>query len=247
MSARAAGGRRRWSAVLALVLAIAVAPSAIWPSHATTATAAQAAVAGGVVDVTTQLDTPGASAAGTGMVLSAQGEVLTNSHVVRGATSIRVTVPGGESYPARILGNDTVHDVAMLQVDGAPALTPATYGDSTGVAVGDHVSAVGNAGGVGGTPVVTTGHVTALGQAVTVVDDHGDNPEHLRGLIEIDARVVPGDSGGPLVNTAGQVIGMDTASNVDPSSPDAAPDAFAIPINNALAIVHGFASGAPPG
>jgi S1-C subfamily serine protease len=232
---------------VAVGVALAATPSAIWPARATTATAAATAVAGGVVDVTTQLESPGTTAAGTGMVVTAQGEVLTNNHVVRGAIEIRVAVPGGGTYPARIIGNDAAHDVALLQVIGAPGLTPATFGDSSTVAMGDPVSAVGNAGGVGGTPVVTAGKITGLDQSVTVVDDQGQNPEHLHGLLETDAKVVPGDSGGPLVNAAGLVIGMDTASTVDHSDRHAAPDGFAIPINGALAIVHGIEAAAPPG
>ena len=247
MSGRGAVRHRRWPALLAAVVALAWMPSAIWPARATTASAAATAVAGGVVDVTSQLTSPGTTAAGTGMVVTAQGEVLTNSHVVRGATEIQVTVPGGASYPAQIIGNDAVHDVALLQVVGAPALTPATFGDSSTVAVGDPVSAVGNAGGVGGMPVVTAGKVTGLDESVTVVDDQGRNPEHLHGLIETDAKVVPGDSGGPLVDAAGQVVGMDTASTVDRSDRDSAPDAYAIPINDALRIVRGIEARPPPG
>jgi S1-C subfamily serine protease len=243
--------RRRWRALLAAGLLLFSLFSPISGALATTATGrdvgsavAVAALDAGVVDVTTQLGYSGASSAGTGIVVDPQGEVLTNNHVIRDGTDIRVTVPSGGEYPARVLLTDPDEDIALLQVLGAPALTPATLGDSSTAAVGDAVTAVGNAGGVGGPPTVASGKITGLDRSITVTDDHGNNPEHLHGLIETDARVVPGDSGGPLLNAAGGVIGMDTAA-ADAGDQQAPPDGFAIPINHALDVVHGMQAGPP--
>jgi S1-C subfamily serine protease len=200
--------------------------------------------AGGVVDIVAQLGYPAnAVAAGTGIVVGPSGEVLTNNHVIEGATQIQVTVPGGSAYPAQVLGSDPQHDVALLEVGGAPALVRATLGDSSQVKVGDPVTAIGNAGGVGGTPSMASGKVTGLDQSITTTDETGFGSEHLSGLIQTDARVEPGDSGGPLVNAAGQVIGMDTATAVDQPGQHRAPEGFAIPINRALAIVRSIEAG----
>jgi S1-C subfamily serine protease len=196
-----------------------------------------------VVDITSELANQGAEAAGTGMVVTAQGEVLTNNHVISGGSNIRVTVPGGGQYPAQVLGSDPTQDVALLQVLGAPALTPTAFGDSATVAVGDPVTAIGNAGGVGGTPSTATGKVTSIHRSVTVSDDSGNPIEHLRNLIQTDASIQPGDSGGPLVNAAGRVIGMDTAAVINSAGGQAPPEGFAIPIDRALTIVHAIESG----
>jgi S1-C subfamily serine protease len=216
--------------------------SAAGPAHAAVPIALTADD-GGVVDITTQLGQGGA-AAGTGMVVSPAGEVLTNYHVIKGASEISVALPGGPGYPARVLGTDPSKDVALLEVVGAPSLAPTTFGDSSKVAVGDPVTAIGNAGGVGGTPAVAKGTVTALNQSITTSDENGRPSEHLDGLIQTNARVEPGDSGGPLVNVAGQAIGMDTAAAVEqPGQPPQEPQGFAIPINDALAIVHAIEAG----
>jgi S1-C subfamily serine protease len=248
----AASRLRRWPLLLALGLALAGTLVALLPAHTTLASAgptpaSPTAVTAGVVDITSQLPSQDASEAGTGMVLSPQGAVLTNNHVIRGGEQIRVTVPGGGRYPAQVIGTDADQDVALLQILGAPALTPATFGDSATVAVGDAVSAVGNAGGVGGTPSVSSGTITQLHRSIAVTDDGGTPIEHLHDLIQTDARVEPGDSGGPLVNAAGQVVGMDTATAVDPPGGHSTPEGFAIPIDRALGVVQKLQGGqAPP-
>jgi S1-C subfamily serine protease len=198
----------------------------------------------GVVDVVSRLDKQGLEAAGTGIVLGPSGEVLTNNHVIRGARQIRVSFPGGPVHRAVVVGSDPTHDVALLAVRGAWQPTPATLGDSSTVAVGDPVQAVGNAGGVG-VPSIAGGFITALDQPVTASADNGSHPEHLEGMIETNADIQPGDSGGPLINAAGQVIGMDTAASTGASDTLAAPDGFAIPINAAMAIVQRFQSSPP--
>ncbi|MEY2450150.1 MAG: hypothetical protein QOH79_3626 [Acidimicrobiaceae bacterium] len=192
-----------------------------------------------VVDITTTL--ANGSAAGTGMVLTSSGLVLTNNHVIADATDIRVQVNGtGPTYSATVVGYDITDDVALVQVNGAPSLQPISVGDSTTVAVRDQVVALGNALGQGGTPAIAEGAVTAVGQTITAGDPNGPS-QTLTGLIEINAPLVPGDSGGALVNSSAQVIGMNVAAS--PQSHRNSSDAFAIPINTALDIAHQIQSG----
>jgi S1-C subfamily serine protease len=245
--------RRRLALAVVLVICFALAgvgaltglagnTGASGPARAA-APIALTADAGGVVNINTQLGYNGEAAAGTGMVVTPAGEVLTNYHVIEGATQIRVSVPGGSAYDAHVLGTDPDQDVALLEVDGAPGLAPETFGDSSHVAVGDPVTAVGNAGGVGGAPSVAQGKVTALNQSITTTDEDGLPSEHLDGLVQTDARVEPGDSGGPLLNAAGQAIGMDTAAAVERPGQQGAPEGYAIPINSAIAVVHAIEAG----
>jgi S1-C subfamily serine protease len=168
----------------------------------------------GLVDVTSTLGYQQATAKGTGIVLTSNGEILTNNHVINGATSISVTdIGNGKTYKATVVGYDESQDVAVLQLSGASGLTTASTGDSSSVNVGDSVVALGNAGGVGGTPSVAPGSVTALNQAITATDEGSGSSEQLTGLIETNAGIQAGDSGGPLVNSHAQVIGMDTAAS----------------------------------
>ena len=168
----------------------------------------------GLVDVTSTLGFQGATAMGTGIVLTSNGEILTNNHVVNGATSVSVTdIGNGKTYKATVVGYNESHDVAVLQLSGASGLTTATTGNSSTVKVGDNVVGLGNAGGKGGTPSVAPGAVTALNQSITASDEGGGSSEQLSGLIETNADIQPGDSGGPLVNSYGQIIGMDTAAS----------------------------------
>jgi S1-C subfamily serine protease len=176
------------------------------------ASAVSAKVSPGLVDVNTVLGYQGGQAAGTGIVLTSNGEVLTNHHVVQGATEISVTdIGNGKTYQASVVGYDSTHDISVLQLKNASGLTTAPTGDSSKVALNDPVVGVGNAGGVGGAPSYAAGKVTGLNQQITATDASGANPEQLSGLIQVDANIQPGDSGGPLVNSAGQVIGVDTA------------------------------------
>src|SRR3984885_4170278 len=167
-----------------------------------------------IVDVTSTLGYQQATAKGTGIVLTSNGEILTNNHVINGATSVSVTdIGNGKTYKATVVGYDESHDIAVLQLSGASGLTTATTGDSSSVGVGDSVVALGNAGGVDGTPAVAAGLVTALNQSITASDESSSSSEQLTGLIERNANIQPGDSGGPLVNSYGQIIGMDTAAS----------------------------------
>src|SRR5215469_6360002 len=167
-----------------------------------------------LVDVTSTLGYQGATAKGTGIVLSSDGYILTNNHVINGATSVTVTdVGNGKTYRATVVGYDASHDIAVLKASGAAGLTTASLGDSSTVAVGNTVVALGNAGGVDGTPSVAQGSVTALNQSITASDEGSATSEQLSGLIESNANIQAGDSGGSLVNSHGQVIGVDTAAS----------------------------------
>jgi len=152
-------------------------------------------------------------------------------------------IGNGQTYPATVVGYDRNHDVAVLQMQGASGLQTASIGDSDAVTVGDEIAAIGNAGGVGGTPSIAGGTVSALDQAVTVSDDTTGSSEQLSGLIQVAADVQPGDSGGPLVNTAGQVVGVDTAGSAGSRSQSSGGEGMAIPINDAIAISKQIDSG----
>jgi S1-C subfamily serine protease len=196
----------------------------------------------GVVVIETNLAYQGGQAAGTGMVLTSSGEILTNNHVIRGATDIKVHVPStGRSYAAEVVGYDFTDDVAVLQASGAADLKTASLGSSSSVDVGQPVQAVGNAGGTGYLSHAS-GTVTSVGRSITVSDDQGGS-ENLSGLIETNAAVRPGDSGGPLLNSAGQVIGMDTAASAgNDVAQTTSNQGYAIPIDKATSIadqIHG--------
>ena len=202
---------------------------------------ATAAESVGVVDVTTVIDYGQTEAAGTGVVLTSNGEILTNNHVVDGATKITATVVStGRSYPATVVGTDAGDDVAVLQLSGASGLDTAKL-SSDDVSVGDEVTAVGNAGGTGGTPTAAEGTVTALDQSITASGEDGSDPEQLTGMIQVDADIQAGDSGGPLYDSHGGVVGIDTAAS---SGQTAATVGFAIPIEKAVSIADRIESGA---
>jgi len=199
----------------------------------------------GLVDVNVVLGYPGERGSATGMMLTSSGEVLTNNHVVNGATSISVTdIGNGRTYKAHVAGYDRTHDIAVLQLEGASGLQTVTLGASSKLTLGMSVTAIGNAGGAGGTPKASSGLITALGQTITASDASGSNAQRLSGLIEIDAEVRPGDSGGALVNDAGEVVGMNAATSASFASQPAANQAYAIPIDEALAIARTIERGA---
>jgi S1-C subfamily serine protease len=191
----------------------------------------------GIVDIDSLLGYQNAEAAGTGMILTSNGNVLTNNHVIDGATSIRVTVVStGDTYAATVVGTDPSADIAVLHLDHASGL--ATAGLSTSPAiVGKAVIAVGNAGGTG-ILSAANGTVTALHQSITASDSTGSGTERLSGLIETDAGVQPGDSGGPLYDSAGAIVGMDTAA-----SSGGVVQAYAIPISTAEGIATQIENG----
>jgi S1-C subfamily serine protease len=193
----------------------------------------------GVVDIDTVLGYDGAQAAGTGLVLTSSGEILTNNHVVEGSTSITVTVVAtGQRYQASVVGTDLTADVAVLQLGGASGLRTANLAGSA-VTVGDAVTGVGNAGGVGGTPSASPGTVTATDQQITTQAEGSAAAETLTGLIETDADIQAGDSGGPLFNAADQVVGIDTAAEQGGYTTAG----YAIPISTAVSIAGQIESG----
>ena len=197
----------------------------------------------GLVDINTTLAYQQAAAAGTGLVLTSTGEILTNNHVVEGATSIRVTdIGNGHTYGATVIGTDAPDDIAVLRLVGASGLATVSLGNSSIVSVHQPVLALGNAGGLGGTPSTAPGAITALSQSITASNDLGA-AEQLSGLIETDAAIQPGDSGGPLVNATGQVIGIDTAASNGFQFQAGGNQGYAIPINTALSIARQIEAG----
>ena len=172
--------------------------------------------------------------AGTGVILTPDGEVLTNAHVVAGATSIRINLPGEtQSRDATLVAADSGNDLALLKINGASNLPTVELGSSDALRVGDDVVAIGNALDLRGGFTVTRGIVSALNRSIGAEDG-----ARLSGLIQTDAAINPGNSGGPLVNSAGQVIGINTA--VDGQGQNIG---FAIAIDKAKPIVERLRSG----
>ncbi|HEX4722541.1 MAG TPA: trypsin-like peptidase domain-containing protein [Pseudonocardiaceae bacterium] len=222
-------------------------------SSAINPSAIAAKVDPGLVDINTVLGYQSAEAAGTGIVLTSNGEILTNNHVVEGATSIKVTdIGNGKTYDATVTGYDRTQDIAVIQLQGASGLATETLGDSSKVSVGDAIVGIGNAGGSGGTPSTAAGTVTALNQSITASDDSSSSSEKLDGLIQVNANIQAGDSGGSLANSSGQVIGVDTAASsgyqfsggdVNGQGDSSAHQGYAIPINQAITLAHQIIAG----
>jgi S1-C subfamily serine protease len=207
-----------------------------------------AKVAPALVDIDTDLSYEDGEAAGTGIVLTSDGLVLTNNHVISEATQIKVTdIGNGQTYTGVVVGYDHTHDIALIQLAHASNLATAQIGDSANAGVGEQIVGIGNAGGVGGDPSAAGGAITALDQSITATDEADSSSEQLAGLIEVDADIEPGDSGGALVDTAAQVIGVDTAASAGFSFQSNGGQGFAIPINQALRIVHQIEAGQTTG
>jgi len=213
-------------------------------SGTSTATAASAEQKKGVVTIVSELGYDGQSeAAGTGIILTASGRILTNNHVVEGSTKISVTVESTEqTYTATVVGTDATDDVAVLQLvnaDGSKVtgLTPAKI-DDDGLQVGDTVTDVGNAGGTGEL-VVASGTVAALQQTIQVADESTGAEKSLSGLVELDADIQSGDSGGPVLDAEGEVAGIATAAST--GSRDVT--GYAIPIETAMSVVDRIVAG----
>ena len=181
------------------------------------------------------------SGAGSGVIISSDGYILTCAHVVDGASNITVTI-GDKDYTATLVGEDTTSDIAVIKID-ADGLTPATVGDSDSLKVGQNVMAVGNPlGELGGT--VTGGMISALNRSVTI---QGSSSVNTMSLIQMDASVSPGNSGGGLFNMNGELVGIVNAKS---SSSDAEGLGFAIPINDAIKVAqelleNGYVTGRP--
>ncbi len=204
------------------------------------ADAIAAAVDPAVVDINTTLDQ--GEAAGTGMVITSSGEVLTNNHVIANATDIRVQIGGtGRYHSAEVLGYNVSEDVALLKIDDVSGLK--TVATDTDVSIGESVLALGNALGQGGTPDAKPGSVAAIGRTITVSDESGSSQQTLSNLIQINAALQPGDSGGPLVDADGEVVGMDAAASSGGYRLESSGEGYAIPIKTALAVAHQIESG----
>jgi S1-C subfamily serine protease len=203
----------------------------------------------GLVDIMSNLKFNGETAEGTGMIISSSGLVLTNNHVIDGATSVRANLVtnSNPSFTAKVVGYDAADDVALLQLQGASGLTPVTFGNSSQVRLGTPVLALGNAEGNGGARP-TQGIINALDRSIQASDEGSNSTENLKHMLQTNAKIEQGDSGGALANNAGQVIGMITAANTSTpgtssSSGSGGSLGFAIPINSALAIARQIASG----
>jgi putative serine protease PepD len=272
VGARGMRARSLTGAVLGLVLAIGLlagcgAAAAAGPEPAPTAgTAGPAAAAAvqqefvsvirrvlpSVVEIRTN------DGLGSGVVLDADGDIVTNAHVVAGASSFQVlsaASPAGSAsaappaaVPAVLVGSCPADDLAVIRVSGAAGLRPATFGDAAGVAVGDLVLAIGSPLGLGGS--VTEGIVSAVGRSVTEPASVGSPAAVLAGAIQTSAAINPGNSGGALVGIDGDVIGIPTLAAVNRSAGGAAPGiGFAIPASLAVSVGRQLAGagGAVPG
>ena len=200
-----------------------------------------------VVNINTTLDD--GAAAGTGIIISPQGLVLTNNHVIADSETIRVElVATGKTYSATVLGYNIVDDVAVIQLEGASGLTAAKLGNSSSLSVGDAIVALGNAGGKGGEPTTVSGAVTGLNQQITASEANGTNAQTLTDLIQVNANIQAGDSGGPLVDSTGAVVGMNAAASSRNGFGGGFPtsgsqnEGYAIPIEKALAIAKKIVS-----
>jgi S1-C subfamily serine protease len=200
-----------------------------------------------VVDINVTIAGGRAEAAGTGMVISSSGEVITNNHVIENATDLRVRIGGnGRSRSAEVLGYNVKEDIALLKVDGVSGLE--TVATDSSVSVGESVVAFGNGGGRGATEDPAAGTVTAVGETITVGDVTG-GAHTLTDLIGVDAELEAGDSGGPLADADGEVVGVNTAASggrrfrLDAGSSTG----YAIPIETALAIADQIQSGESSG
>lgn len=229
--------RRLLLAVLA-TLAPAVAASPAGATGHSTSARVKAGPNIGIVDIYTTLGYQSGRAAGTGMILTRSGEVLTNNHVINGATKFKVVdVTTHRRYSATVVGYSVSRDIALLQLAHPSGLRTIKRGGAIPLQVGMRVLARGNAQGQGGKPKVARGRIIALHQQIIAKDELGD-PETLNNMIATDAPVVPGYSGGPLENSQNRVLGIVTAG-----STSAVHRGFAIPIRQALQIVRRIESG----
>ncbi len=197
-----------------------------------------------IVEITAD-DGNGSGDQGTGMIITSTGQVLTNNHVIDGATTVTVSLNNStKQLPAQVVGADPDKDVALLQIENVSGLSTVTFGDSSQVQVGDPVVAIGNALALGDSASVTSGIVSALNRQVTAGDSSSNATETLNGMIQTDAAINPGNSGGALLNASGQVIGMNTAAAGSSSNGTSAQDiGFAIPSTELESLIAGLRSG----
>lgn len=197
-------------------------------------------VADSVVSITTEVrktswfgQSSTASAAGTGIIVSSDGYILTNKHVISDANKISVVTADGKTFDnVKLIATDPLNDIAFLKIPDASDLHAATLGDSKTITIGQEVLAIGNALGQFDN-TVTSGIISGTGRSITATDSNGSNAENLSDLIQTDAAINAGNSGGPLINAAGEVIGINTAT-----SSDADGIGFAIPISSVKGMLN---------
>jgi putative serine protease PepD len=214
------------------------------PSPTSSVTQIVKAVSPAVVEITAN-NTDGSTDQGTGMIITSSGQVLTNDHVVAGAASITVALNNSTNQlAAQVVGAYPSKDVALLQIQNVSGLPTVTFGSSNQVQVGDSVVAIGNALALGDSATVTSGIVSALNRQVTAGDSSSNATETLNGMIQTDAAINPGNSGGALLNSAGQVIGMNTAAAGSSGNGTSAQNiGFAIPSSELGSLISGLRSG----
>jgi len=236
-------------AVLTLLAGVVAAPAPATPIPAPRAPLDQSAllsqVVPGLVDINTTLSYQGAVGAGTGILLSPDGEVLTNNHVIEGATDITaVSLANSRTYAVDVIGFDRASDIALVRLRGATGLPTAILGTSSTLAVGDPIAAIGNSNGSSAPPSYAPGTVTEIGASVRASDESGGGARELYDLIRVAAEIRPGDSGGPLVNGVGQVVGVNVAATLTYRMGGVTGgEGFAIPIDRALGIANQIRSG----
>ena len=236
-------------AVLTLLAGVVAAPAPATPIPAPRAPLDQSVllsqVVPGLVDINTTLSYQGAVGAGTGILLSPDGEVLTNNHVIEGATEITaVSLANSRTYPVDVIGFDRASDIALVRLRGATGLPTAILGTSSTLAVGDPIAAIGNSNGSSAPPSYAPGTVTEIGASVRASDESGGGARELYDLIRVAAEIRPGDSGGPLVNGVGQVVGVNVAATLTYRMGGVTGgEGFAIPIDRALGIANQIRSG----
>ena len=239
------------AAAFMLLSGLLAAPATAAPAPAPHAPLDQSVLLGqvvpGLVDINTTLSYQGAVGAGTGILLDPEGEVLTNNHVIEGATEITaMSLANSQTYPVDVIGYDRDNDIALIRLRGASGLPTAAIGTSSSLAVGDAIAAIGNSNGTGGAPSYAPGAVTQLGATVRASDESGGGTRELHDLIRVAADIRPGDSGGALVNSAGQVVGVNVAATLTYRMGGVTGgEGFAIPIDRAMAIANQIRSGAP--
>ncbi|MFI7504305.1 S1C family serine protease [Streptomyces sp. NPDC049687] len=226
-----------------------------------------AAVSPSVVEINATLGN--GSSTGSGVIITSDGEIVTNNHVITGASSIKVTTSDGKSYTAKVVGTDSKKDLALIKLENASGLKAATLGDSDGVQVGDQVVAIGSPEGLTGT--VTSGIVSALNRDVTVSTDESQQQQQGDGqwpfefggqqfngdtgtstttykALQTDASLNPGNSGGALIDASGNIIGINSAmysaaSSASSSDAGSVGLGFAIPINTVKSDLAGLRAG----
>ncbi|MET9491709.1 trypsin-like peptidase domain-containing protein [Nocardia sp. NPDC006630] len=199
-----------------------------------------------LVNITAGIQPFGLGAAGTGIVLTADGEVLTSHHVIKGADTVKVTDVGtGAVYPATVLGYDSGADIALIELTGAHGLPIARVGDSAALRLGDQLLAIGNAGGTG-SPTAVGGPVTNLDSTIVARNEVDMSRKALHGLIEVAAAVAAGQSGGALADRYGAVVGVVAAASGDlQKALGHGPEGYAVPIDSAMTVVRQIRSGTP--